>query len=170
MISGWLTKDTINEVIKSLASSLNGKHEIVDAEGEVYGRVFLDNEHIFDIRSTPNINEFYLKINNNTLQFMGKLGFDDVRDLIQELSDKFGNLPKSVVISKVLPSRSVYILIEPNESFLPVRAVHRGDFYEVSLGNCTVSNEGKVCEDEELGKLVDHIQGFVQKFWKNMFD
>jgi len=159
-----ITKDELLKHLTKLCEDLRADVEIRNVEGGIYGAVRVNNELVCDVRVNENVCEYYLKIKNiNYLNYLIKSGFKELAELIRNYSSSY---PSEVVVSKVIPSRSIYILMSSRgvpKAFPSVRVTYRENFFEASSSYCRLS------VDEDTCKFLNELLNIAKKYWLEMF-
>jgi len=159
-----ITKDELFKHLTKLCEDLKADIEVRDVEVGIYGAVRVDDELICDVRVNEDMCEYYLKIKNvNYLNYLVESGFKELAELIRKYSSSY---PSEVVISKVVPSKSIYILMSSRDvpkAFPSVRVTYRENFFEVSSSYCRLS------VDEDTCKFLNELLNIAKKYWLEMF-
>ena len=103
-------------------------------------------------------------INTKLLNFLVDTGFTDLVRIL--LKGYLKSIPKSISISKVNTSKSLYILIEGYEAptAIPtIRVIYRKDFAEATASFCRVSRDENTC------LLLYELLRFAKKLWNECF-
>ncbi len=144
-----LITELIKQSIKDVSTLIRGSKYVISESRElgIRGLVTLDNNVIFVIRYSQATTEMYLKvINEDSLSILNTLGFNDLMNLV--LSSKLRGLPKCVVVSKVIPSKGVYILLcgdEDSQTFPHIKVLVRNEIQDASASYCRISSYEDIC-------------------------
>ena len=161
--SCFANKDELNNILNNVNKELRGNIEVIESEDGIYGRISIDEDLIYDVRIGKNVCEFYVKIrSSNDLELVSNSGFNEVVKAISSAA----SYPSEVIISKVLPSMSMYILLSGRDlpkAFPSIRITYRKSFYEASASFCRVS------VDEDLCKVLNALLKVAEKYWNEMF-
>jgi len=159
------TKDDLLRFLTKLSKELGGAVEVRDVEGGVYGSVKVNDELVCDVRISEEVCEYYLKVkDHNYLSYLRECGFKELTELISSYG---GSYPSEVVISKAVPSRTIYILMGSRDvpkAFPSVRIAYREGFYEASSSYCRLSSDENTC------KFLTELLSLAKKYWLEMFE
>jgi len=159
-----ITKDELLKRLTRLYGGLRADIEVRNFEGGTYGVVRVNDELICDVRVNEVMCEYYLKIKDiNYLDYLSKSGFKELAELIRSYS---GSYPSEIAISKVMSSRSIYILMSSRDvpkAFPSIRVTYRENFFEVSSSYCRLS------VDEDTCKFLNELLNIAKKYWLEMF-
>ncbi len=156
----------VNGVKECLHRLFNGSEIITSVTNEVkYLAVCKSNKIIFDLRLTNNVAEIYINLalgefTDDLLKMLSIMDLKVVSEGIRELIRTFGTTPKSITISRVLPSNSIYILLEPNNELPPAKGVCGINGVSVITPRCTTYGYDVKCgegADLKLTKIVLNI-------------
>lgn len=154
------------EEVKLILSSEFTNAEIVSstAEGVTYIAVQSSSKLIFDIRITDNLIELYINLEvrplNDMLKSIARLGLEVISKELNQLVEALNSAPKSLILSRVLPSKSIYVLLEPKDDFPPVKGVLSVNGLTVITPTCTVYGPEASCgspKDMTIVKSVINI-------------
>lgn len=151
------------EYVKSILSREFVNAEIISstAEGVTYVAVQTSGKLILDVRVTDNLVELYVNLEldfrNSTLRSIANLGLEAVSKELSHLIESLGSAPKSLVLSRVIPSKSIYILLEPKNDFPPVKGVLSVNSLIVITPTCTVRDPEAICSDPRDTAIVKSV-------------
>lgn len=152
------------EDIKSILSKefTNAKIVSSTAEGVTYIAVqTLTGKLIFDIRLTDNLVELYVNLEeefrNDTLRSIAKLGLEAISREINQLIESLNSTPKSLILSRVLPSKSIYILLESRGDFPPVKGVLSPGGLTIITPTCAVHDTEAACNNPRDTTIVKAV-------------
>lgn len=157
-------KDELLSFLNTLGKDLKGIAEVKVIAEDIHGSLRVGDEVICSVKISRDLCEYYLKIRDvNYLDLLSKSGFKELRDIIVSYSTSF---PSEVVVSKVMPSRAIYILMSSREvpkAFPSIRIIYREGFYEASSSYCRLSS------DEDTCNLLMELLNLAKKYWIEMF-
>ena len=162
------------KVIKIMENSINilskfirNIHYEIKDEGELglKGIVTKDNDLLLVIRYSPTVTELYLKVFNDEVKtLLDPLGFNDLSNVMSKW--KVRGLPTCIVISKVIPSKSLYLLMcgdESNHTFPNIKVMIREENYDASSSYCRVSDYEDICS--VLNTLITYCSKLHKEFF-----
>lgn len=164
MERSFVDKEEASTLINKYASILGGKAEVIEAEGNVYARVEREGLLLLDFRFSTHVVELYVKVlDRKSLSILEDLGFKDLYQVLREAK----GVPSDIVISKVLPSMSLYILINGRDIsgavFPSIKVIIRRDYYEISSSYCRVSSDEDTCD------MLAKLRELSFKLWRDLF-
>lgn len=155
-------KVDLNELeayVKNSLAGVSAEVAVTSAEGVKCLSITTSNALLFDLRITNTTAEVYLNLSikgyEGIVGLLDRIGLGLTVDLIKELQEGFGLLPKSLIISKTIPSDSTYLLLEPTDSFPPVKGVLRGGEISVIMPSCTAVNDNVECSNKNYLPIVN---------------
>ena len=114
-----------------------------------------ESEFTVTHRRTETVREFMLRSalpNTQLVRVLEMIGLG----WLSKIMGKWGYVARSVTVSYVIPSESVYLLIEGIKGRVPtVRVSVRRDNYEASASYCVISDGENVCA--YLKELIDEV-------------
>ncbi len=162
------------EVIKVIESSIKSLSRVVKSiyyevrdEGELglKGIVTKGNDLLFVIRYSSTVTEFYLKIFNDKVKtLLNSIGFNDLSNVMSKW--KVRGIPTCIAISKVIPSKSLYLLMcgdENNYTFPNIKVMIREENYDASSSYCRVSDYEDICS--VLNALITYCNKLHREFF-----
>lgn len=157
-------KVDLNELeayVKNSLAGVSAEVAVTSAEGVKCLSVITSNVLLFDFRITNTTAEIYLNLGiegyEGIVGLLDRIGLGSAFDLIKELRGGFGSLPKSLIISKTIPSDSIYLLLEPTDSFPPVKGVLRGGEINVIMPSCTAVNDHVECSNKSYLPIINAV-------------
>ncbi|MEM4556701.1 MAG: hypothetical protein QXY36_02030 [Sulfolobales archaeon] len=157
-------KVDLNELeayIKNSLAGISAEVTVASAEGVKCLSIITSNTLLFDFRITNTTAEVYLNLSIKGYEgiagLLDRIGLGLAFDLIKELQEGFGSLPKSLIISKTIPSDSIYLLLEPTDSFPPVKGVLRGGEISVIMSSCTAVNDNIECTNKSYLPIINAV-------------
>lgn len=119
-------------------------------EGVSYLAVQVSGRLVFDIRVTDSLVELYMNLDpefyDNVLRIAAKLELETVSRELSRLAGLLSSLPRSLILSRVVPSRSVYVLLEPKDDFPPVKGVLSAGNLTIITPTCTIQGLNAKCD------------------------
>ncbi len=156
--------------LKAHASNLIAGAEVttVSAGGVKSLNILTPSGLLFDLRVTNVSAEVYLNLciegYESLESLLTEIGLGFTFKLIKELRDVFKSLPKSLIISKAIPSGITYLILEPTNTFPPVKGVLRGGEIAVTAPSCSVINGKVECAEAKYLPIVSAVANTLKEF------
>lgn len=156
VIANDLPRERIKYLLMSITQNLGGGEIIEETKDEIRCWIIKDSLHIFDVRVSGKISEFYLRIQGkNELMFLKKQGFEGLTTILGQFPD----LPNKLIVSKIKPSKTIHILMsgEGDSGGFPTIHIIWGESDWVAMTDyCKIGPDVDICK--LLSALVDEAK------------
>jgi len=144
----------------------------LEVEDGYYIEVTTSEGVLCDFRLTRNVIELYINlslgVSRKFIDALPNLGLGVLLGALLKIEGVANTLPKSVIISKVLPSNTLYLILEPADSLPPVKGTYKDGGVSIITPTCTLSNNEVVCDDEGMVKILKELSTVLSELGREV--